>query len=169
MRRCFLLFLLSVLMFSFTQCSSTDENAVAYNEHVAGFTSGRISSLSSVFVILSEDLSEEQMKRVDLTKLFSISPETKGSCSFLDAHTLVFKPAEKFAFNQTYDVSVDLDEIYDDGSEEFKFSFQTTPFGLNGSFEGLDVDAKGDFVFNYLVRTPGELPRERVKSVGQVS
>ena len=169
MRRCFLLFLLSVLMFSFTQCSSTDENAVAYNEHVAGFTSGRISSLSSVFVILSEDLSEEQMKRVDLTKLFSISPETKGSCSFMDAHTLVFKPAEKFAFNQTYDVSVDLDEIYDDGSEEFKFSFQTTPFGLNGSFEGLDVDAKGDFVFNYLVRTTGELPMERVKSLVKVA
>jgi uncharacterized protein YfaS (alpha-2-macroglobulin family) len=159
---------LVAILLSFTFCSDDSNKAVVYNDYVVGYTSGMISSTSPVCVILSEDLTEEKMKSVDLSKVMKITPTVEGTYSFQDSHTLLFKPKSRMSYGEIYNVSVDLEELFE-SADEFEFKFQTNSFGLNASYEGLDVDdEKGMYVFKFKIRTTGEEPCEKINELLKV-
>ncbi|MCQ2608653.1 MAG: MG2 domain-containing protein [Bacteroidales bacterium] len=169
MKKFLLLVWVAVVALFFCQCSSKDEGETEYNEHVVGFTSGNISRKASVFLILSEDLDASVMEKRKPNKFMSISPSVKGEFSYFDAHTIVFTPGEDMAYNTTYTITADLDELYDDDSKKFHFTFQTYPFRLTANFESFTEAENGDYVYDFSVRSLDVETLDVVKSVVKIT
>ncbi len=169
MKKFLLLLWIACMALFFCQCSSKDEAEIAFNEHVVGFTSGNISRKASVFLILSEDLDSSIIEKRKPNKFMSISPAVKGEFSYFDSHTIVFTPGEDMAYNTTYTITADLDELFDDDSKKFTFTFQTLPFRLTANFETFTEAENGDYVYEFTVRSLDVETLDVVKSVVSIT
>ncbi len=167
MKRYYLYALLAWMTLLFCQCSSDEKAGVKpdYNEHVEGFTSGRISRKASAYLLLSTDIESEKLKGLNPNDFMSISPSVNGNFSFADSHTIVFKPQEEMAYNTVYTITAKLKKVFDDDSKDFVFSYQTYPFQMSTNFESFDVDDNDNYVYNFEVRTLDEESPEIVQSL----
>ncbi len=165
MRKIVLFVWIAIMALGFSQCSSKDDVETEYNEHVVGFTSGNISRKASVFLILAEDLDATVMEKHKPNKFMSISPSVKGEFSYFDAHTIVFTPGEDMAYNTTYTITAELDDLYNDDSKNFHFKFQTYPFRLTASFNSFTEAENGDYVYDFSIRSLDVETLDIVKSV----
>lgn len=164
MKRYLLSFFIALSSLLMCFCSSK-QTETTFNEHVSGFTSGNISRKASVYLILSEDIDASRIEKINLQKCMSISPSAKGTFSFADAHTIVFNPTEDMAYNTTYKITAELDDIFDDDSKDFSFEFKTYPFHLNASFEKFSESNDENYVYEISIRTLDEESLDVVQSV----
>ncbi len=95
----------------------------AFSKYISAFTSGMISSESTIKIKFSEAKMVEEM---DLSDLFDFSPGIDGHTAWLDDRTLEFIPEERLPGGETINVSFAIGDMMTmpDGMEEFEFQFQ---------------------------------------------
>lgn len=167
MKHYFFAFILSIIALAFCQCSNKDGKGSVpeFNEHVDGFTSGRISRKASAFLILATDIESSRLQELDPNKFMSISPSAKGSFSFADAHTIVFKPQGDLSYNTVYTITADMDKIFKDDSKDFSFSFETYPFQMSATMDSFDETENDEYVYTFHIRTLDEEDPDVVHSL----
>lgn len=125
------------------------DDSVKYNPFVEGFTSGRISRFSPVYLVFNQDIPAEKMSVAELPKLVKITPTVAGELAFENARTIVFRPADDaFRRGTSYTVTADLSQWFDTGrdSRDFKFGFSIYPLSLRATFESISTtDASSGF------------------------
>ncbi len=99
-----------------------------YTEFISAFTSGTISTESSIKVVLINPYRGDSSKKEDLLNgLFSFSPHINGQAHWKNANTLEFVPAEKLKQGTVYTVDFKLNRVSNVPSKlnDFQFSFLT--------------------------------------------
>lgn len=151
------------------QCNSNRVNTEAlYNEYVSAFTSGSISRTAEVRVLLSRDVRAGLLDSINVADVMKLSPSVEGSYSFVDAHTLVFKPSTEMKRNANYTASVALDKLFE-GAKPFQFDFQTRPFAVGGGLKSFDVNDEDQYVLTFNLITADNEVAEVVENHVNVS
>ena len=116
----------------FTQCNKKKTNLItvspAYREYVQAFTSGIISTSSSIKVRLADDFVDTLKFNTPLEETyFKISPSIKGKTYWSDSRTLMFQPDEPLAGNKIFTVDFLLSKIVKvpDSLKIMTYQFQT--------------------------------------------
>ena len=102
----------------------------AFSEYITSYTSGVVSSNSSIRVILaSEAVDSSFIGKSSNVKVFSFSPAVEGKTVWVDRRTIDFVPAARMNSGQLYEVGFDLSKLVKVSKElsRFQFSFQVMP------------------------------------------
>lgn len=148
-------------------CQCTSNRSVGtdtlYNEYVSAYTSGCISRNSEVRVLFSHEIREGLLDSIQPAEVMKITPAVEGKYTFVDAHTLVFKPTTEMQRNATYTASVDIDKLFD-GANKFQFDFQTRPFAVGGSLKSFDVTDDDQYELTFSLLTADSETAKEVES-----
>ncbi|MFZ5939096.1 MAG: alpha-2-macroglobulin family protein [Bacteroidota bacterium] len=124
-----ILLLLSLLVFGCKNKPAAEEPIVPeYNPLISAFTSGIISSESSVMVRFAENFADSVIPGSPVEKgVLTIVPETRGSVSYVDQRTIQFTPETRFRPGTAFQVKVRVGKLFsgDAASKPFVFSFHT--------------------------------------------
>src|SRR6218665_441822 len=99
-----------------------------FASYISSFTSGFISTTSSIRIKLSKELSgSTQLNTPVKEKYFSFDPSIEGETVWKDAQTLEFIPKEPLKPGQSYEATFYLGRLTEvkDALREFDFRFQT--------------------------------------------
>lgn len=124
---------LAIGIFYFTRGSGRrDTNFIdpAFGEYVTSYTSGAISSSSTVRVILAKDGADSsEIGQESSTKLFSFSPSISGKTFWLDKRTVEFRPNDRLQAGQIYEVSFQLAKLFkvSESLSVLQYSLQVIP------------------------------------------
>lgn len=126
--------------------SSTEEHpSPAFALYVNAYTSGIISSESTIRLILTNELEKplELNKPIDKS-LFYFSPSIKGTAVWLDKRTIEFRPEKPLPSNTHYKATFFLSEVLDVPSDfkKFNFDFQTLQQSLEVYVDGMTTTDK---------------------------
>lgn len=157
-------------MSTFTQCSKKGNNQEP-NEYVAAFTSGYVSRNSSPVLILSSDIDNEYRENTKLDEIMSVSPDVKGTFSFSDSRTIVFKPSVPMQHATEYTISAKLSKLSKTMKEakNFSFSFTTYPLSIMADMREMSVNEVGEYVYTIDVRSVDDEEMEMMESSVEVS
>ncbi len=122
----------TILFLTTCKTGQTDQQEVdpAFAEFVSAFTSGVISSGSSITISLTKDVVEfSQVGESADASLFSFSPSVKGMAIWQDRRTIRFKPDARFASGTSFAISFQLSSVTQVPKELSTFIFwvQTIP------------------------------------------
>lgn len=98
-----------------------------FANYISAFTTGYISSSSSIKIKLSNELNTStELNTAINEKLISFSPEIEGTLFWKDAQNLEFKPNKRLTPGQKYKVTFHLNKLIEVKKElkEFNFSFE---------------------------------------------
>ncbi len=122
----------------------------AFREYVQAFTSGIVSTRSTIKIRLTEDLADS----ADLGKtldgsVFTFNPGITGKATWIDRRTVAFLPEESMPQDQLYTVEVALSKLMTvpDSLKTLKFQFRTMKQVL-----GLQVENHTAISHNNLAR-----------------
>lgn len=145
---------LSLLLTS-VQCKKhqklTDELNPAFTEKISAFTSGIISSESTIRIVLSEDNpAAGDMNSPAPAGLFKFKPDIKGHAVWLDKRTLEFRPDEKLKSGQNYQARFNLGQVARVEKElaSFEFGFSVVKQEFNVSINEYQTINENDLVWN---------------------
>lgn len=129
----------SILFFSCSDKAEELEVNPEFAKHISAFTSGIVSSETSIKIHLVDpfDGDIEPMKRVEKS-LFSFSPKIEGEMVWNDAQTIEFIPKEVLKSGETYTGSFELGDIKSVEKDLSVFKFQFTIIE-----QAIDVEADG--------------------------
>lgn len=145
--------LLFATFFKFESRGSREENInPEFAGYVSAFTSGAISSHSTIRVLLASDMEEVEYGKELTESYFEFSPSLKGKTTWLDSRTLCFEPAEPMPSGQEYEVSFHLGKLMQVPSdlEEFEFGFQVIKQNLEVSVSGMTTIDKQKLIWQRL-------------------
>lgn len=100
----------------------------AFKEYIAAFTSGVISTESTIKVRLNLDLADSSMFEQPVEEaLFDFSPGISGKTFWIDTRTIEFRPEKKLTPGKLYTASFFLHKIINvpDSMKTFVFQFHT--------------------------------------------
>lgn len=100
----------------------------AFTQYVAAYSSGLLSSESSIRVRLITDFASENMIGQPISeKIFKFSPSIEGEAYWEDSKTIVFKPKEKLPSGKKYTAKFYLGKIMEVAGnlDVFEFNFHT--------------------------------------------
>ena len=118
-----------------------------FSSYVSGFTSGIISSQSTIKVILIEPFEgAEDGTEID-KELFEFEPAIEGKAFWVDDQTIEFRPASKLPSGENFVGTFYLKELMQvpDEFEEMRFGFMVIKQNLFVAFEGLRSVDMNDF------------------------
>lgn len=145
------------------QCSanrSAESDLNLYNEFVSAYTSGSISRNSEVRVLFSHEIREGLLDSIKASDVMKLTPAAEGTYTFVDNHTLVFKPTAEMKRDTKYTVNVDVSKLFA-GAKKFQFDFQTRPFAIGGGLKSFDVTDDDQYVLTFnLVTADNESAKE---------
>ncbi|MCK9611310.1 MAG: MG2 domain-containing protein [Bacteroidales bacterium] len=101
----------------------------AFKEYVAAFTSGIISTESSIKVRMNFDVADSSMfEKPTEEELFDFSPSIKGKSYWIDTRTVEFRPDSKLEADKLYTAKFYLSKVIHvpDSMRTFIFQFRTT-------------------------------------------
>jgi len=138
---------------SLLQCKKKLEGLLinpAFIEKIAAFTSGVISSESTIQVVLAEDYPGQVSRNTPVTeKLFRFKPSIEGNAVWIDNRTIEFRPVQHLTSGRKYAVSFLLSKLIkvprDLSVFEFGFSVVDQDFSLD--FEGYQTHNENDLVW----------------------
>jgi uncharacterized protein YfaS (alpha-2-macroglobulin family) len=100
----------------------------AFGEHIAGYTAGMVSTSSSIRIVLAQNAVDSlAVGQEAATKLFEFSPSIPGKAYWIDLRTIEFRPDERLASGQLYQVDFLLSRLIDNVPADltsFHFNFQ---------------------------------------------
>jgi uncharacterized protein YfaS (alpha-2-macroglobulin family) len=100
----------------------------AFGEHIAGYTASMVSTSSSIRIVLAQNAVDSlSVGQEAATKLFEFSPSIPGKAYWTDLRTIEFRPDERLASGQLYQVDFLLSRLIDNlpgDLKSFHFSFQ---------------------------------------------
>lgn len=102
----------------------------AFSEYISSYTAGVISSVSSIRIILANDVVDSSFIGHESTvNLFSFHPSLSGEIRWIDKRTVEFTPENRMASGQIYEGEFLLSKLMSVPQElsAFKFSFQIMP------------------------------------------
>jgi hypothetical protein len=112
----------------------------AFGEYISSYTSGVISSGSSVRIMLAKDGVDSSLVGKESTvKLFSLSPSVKGKTIWLDKRTVEFQPESRLTSGQIYEVNFYLSKLLEVPTElkTFEYTFQVIPQNFEVSVDNV--------------------------------
>ncbi len=129
----------------FTQCgknkpAGSTPTTPAYNAGISAFTSGIISTASTIRVRLSADVPGDGSSGLPLGKdLFRFDPGIPGKAYLTDRRTVEFRPEGKLPPGTKYNAVFFLDRLLPGEKKDgrFEFSFSTLPLYFNVDFLGM--------------------------------
>ncbi|MEW6470141.1 MAG: MG2 domain-containing protein [Bacteroidota bacterium] len=143
--------LLFATLFRFESRSAKEENInPAFSGYVSAFTSGTISSHSTIRILLATDMEGELEYGKALTEpYFEFSPAIKGTTTWLDSRTLCFEPAEPMPSGQEYKATFHLGKLIQVPSdlEEFGFGFSIIKQNLEVNIDGITTIDKQKLIW----------------------
>ncbi|NBC82542.1 MAG: hypothetical protein GVY19_04090 [Bacteroidetes bacterium] len=145
----------------------------AFMNYISAFTSGVVSAESDIRVSLVNEVPFDVDPAVAVNeKYFDIQPKISGSAYWVDKHTVEFRPNEKMASGEVYQVTFHLDKIFkvDKPYRQFEFSFSTLQQSFMVEVEGYSTYRITDLVHNKIngiVRTADVMDINRLKKVMQ--
>lgn len=144
-----------LLTLSLVQCKKKNEKASfidpAFTEKIAAFTSGIISSESSIQIILTEDYNNSiEFNTAIETELFSFKPKVKGHAYWIDNRTIEFRPDENLISGKSYTAKFYLSKIMKVPAnlKVFEFQFSVIPQSFSISIDGFDSYNASSLVWN---------------------
>ena len=107
-----------------------------FENYVNAYTSGKISTGSSITVHLLQPVSQ---KNINLKKLFTFSPDIKGEALITGERVVEFRPFAPLKQGTTYSATFRLGELIDTEPQfkEMTFQFSTLEQWFSVSFDGL--------------------------------
>ncbi len=128
-------FYISILLYLLVGCKDKNGRAVTYidpafGEYITSYTAGVVSSSSSLRIVFAKAALDSSAAVGETSKsYFEFSPSLKGKTTWLDNHTLEFKPEARMTAGQVYEVSFQLSKLFEVKKElaEFNYSFQVIP------------------------------------------
>ena len=140
-----LLFLtISLFFLVINSCKNSDNSdiiqvAPQFSAYISAYTSGVISNKSEIIVELKNDLSNDEINKLDNNKLFDIEPKITGETQWINNRTIRFTPNSDLSPFQLYKVTFHLSKVLDVPSNmrDFVFQFQTKNIDLNIYVDGL--------------------------------
>ena len=151
------LVLVIVLIFVFTSRGHKSHRInPAFKKYITAFTSGVISTESTIKIRLATDFADSSMIKAPVKEnYFSFSPDIKGSTRWLDSRTLEFKPDEKLPANTEFDAEFYLSKLIDvpDSLSTFEFYFKTIKQAMEVKPENLKAYDKEDYQWEKLTGT----------------
>ena len=100
----------------------------AFRQYVQAFTSGLVSTHSSVRVRMNDDYVDSSSLNIPLTEdLLKIKPSVKGTSCWIDSRTIEFRPDEPLPQDKIYTVQLFLSKLrtVPDAMKTMVFQFQT--------------------------------------------
>lgn len=97
-----------------------------FARYIAAFTSGSVSSVSSIQIELNQDMPSVELNKEIDQDLFEFSPKIKGKAYWVNTRTIKFVPEPgELKQGETYDAWFKLDKVLqvEDDFEEFYFYF----------------------------------------------
>lgn len=104
------------------------DNLFKFKEYISFHTQGRVSIAEPIKINLAQPLEQYELTQEIPAKFLTISPSIKGKLFIENSTSLVFKPETYLEPDTEYQVTLKLDELYDDLDKEFRefsFSFKT--------------------------------------------
>ena len=107
------------------------------HNYISSYSSGIISSKSSIKVRLVDDIDSAKAATVITGNLFSFEPTIDGEARWIDSRTIEFIPNEKLPSGEFYNVELKLSKLIDVPAsfKDFKFAFQIIKQNLELSFD----------------------------------
>ncbi|MBN1143156.1 MAG: hypothetical protein JXA72_01990 [Bacteroidales bacterium] len=170
---CFRLLLFTMLLLNLSACKkqgkSRDSINPGFTEKIAAFTSGVISSESTIRIILTEDCpaAGEGNAPAD-AGLFKFKPAIKGQAFWVDKRTLEYRPSEPLKSGENYSARFKLGDIMNVKKElsVFEFSFAIVQQAWTVTDEGYQTHNENDLVWNRIkgtVNTADYIDNESIK------
>ncbi len=100
----------------------------AFKEYVQAFTSGVVSTHTTVKVRLANDYADSSLFGTPISeKLFSFKPSIRGKAKWIDSRTIEFSPEDKLPPKKFYEVEFYLSNLLKvpDSLKTMEFQFQT--------------------------------------------
>jgi len=100
----------------------------SYQQYVQAFTSGVISSRSTIKVIFTNDVTDSAgFAKINPSKLLKFSPSIQGQTFRVNNRTIEFRPDNVLPSGQSYHATLKLSALFDvpDSLSEFEFGFST--------------------------------------------
>jgi uncharacterized protein YfaS (alpha-2-macroglobulin family) len=142
-------------LLAMSQCKKhnkiADEFNPAFTEKIAAFTSGVISSESTIKIILADDNPHAGDANSPADEdLFKFKPAIKGQTVWLDKRTLEFRPAEKLKSGESYHVRFNLGDLVkvERSISVFEFDFSIVEQNWTVSVEGYQTHNENDLIWN---------------------
>jgi uncharacterized protein YfaS (alpha-2-macroglobulin family) len=164
----------AVCMAVFAGFSGCKQKHVADADHplIVAYTSGVISILSPVRVVLADDAMETAPKAGDPVDggVFNFSPSVSGEAHWLDENTIEFVPGESFKPGQEYAVKFNISKVAKTGDapKTFTFIINTIVPTFYYQLDGLSLYGKTIPNLYYLtgsVTASDYIPVEKIKSL----
>jgi hypothetical protein len=112
----------------------------AFGEHIATYTAGVVSSVSTIQITLSSAIADSSEVGQEVSaRLFDFNPGVKGKTFWLDQRTLEFRPASPLTSGQVYEVSFFLSKLKDVPKElsTLSYTFQVIPQNFEFSVDNV--------------------------------
>ncbi len=111
-----------------------------FTTYINAFTSGLISNSDPVIIELMQEQNVKPGDKLD-AGVFEFSPAIKGTATWQNPYTIIFKPDEKLPNGQIFEVRLHLDKItvVPDDLKTFKFGFQVKNQAIDVQTFGLEV------------------------------
>ena len=123
-----LILVIAVLLYLFTGKKQVIKVVnPAFSEYVQAFTSGVVSTHTTIKVRLNSDMVDSALINIPVDKeLFSFTPSIKGTAYWIDSRTIEFRPQENLPSKQFYNVRFFLSKLLKvpDSLETMEFQFQ---------------------------------------------
>ena len=119
-----------------------------FASYISAFTTGYISSGSTIKIKLSSDFANSTQLNTPLKEsYFSFSPDLDGDIIWKDGQTMEFKPKERLKPGQIYKATFHLDKLMEVKKElqEFEFQFQTIKQSVQLQVNDLKCYHSNDF------------------------
>lgn len=154
-------FLLLLLVFTLSCKSKKDSNTYhmmevnpEYAAYVSAYTSGLVSTESSIKILLQSPIPLEINEDKSLKKeIIQFKPSIKGKTYLLDDSTLEFRPDERLKQGELYTATVELKPIIPNIPNElkdFKFQFQAKKQDYSVSLDGIQNTDKGQGNYKFI-------------------
>jgi len=125
--------------------SSENKESIAFSAYVNAYTSGIISSESTIRILLTNEMETpiEIGKPIDKT-VFDFSPSIKGIAVWIDSRTIEFRPEKPLPNNTHYKAEFYLSALLKVPAEfeTFKFDFQTMQQSFEVYVDGITTTDK---------------------------
>ncbi|MGQ1889451.1 MG2 domain-containing protein [Thermophagus sp. OGC60D27] len=128
MRRSFILDTLFFSLILLLGCQTSEKAPHSpFHPAISAFTSGQISVQSPIMIELASPVPQALAGELVPDKVISFSPSIKGSATWSDNRTILFKPSGMLPSGQSFKCEVNLPRLLPDEDESFFFTFQTIP------------------------------------------
>ena len=136
--------IISILFLVVTSCNNSENSEIIevnpkYAEFITAYTSGVISNKSEIIIELKNELSDDEINKINTNQLFDFEPRIAGKTEWINNRSIRFTPSSDLSSLKLYKVTFHLSKVSVVPSDmlDFTFQFQAKHMDLNVYIEGL--------------------------------